>query len=72
MDDAAAITAALGNLPQAVQLARLGLTRGATSLPDLPVARQLYATGSVPKRTRPRSVHATMQRCSPQQQRSPR
>lgn len=44
------------NLPQAAQLGRLALTRGATRLPDLPVARQLYATGSTPKRMRPRSV----------------
>ncbi len=44
------------NLPQAAQLSRLALTRGATSLPDLPFARQLYATGSTPKRTRPRTV----------------
>ena len=44
------------NLPQAAQLARLGLTRGATTLPDLPVARQFHSTGSAPKRTRPRSV----------------
>jgi len=44
------------NLPQAAQLARLGLTRGATSLPDLPAARQFHATGSTPKRTRPRSI----------------
>jgi hypothetical protein len=43
-------------LPQAAQLSRLALTRGATRLPDLPVARQFYATGSTPKRTRPRSV----------------
>lgn len=44
------------DLPQAAQLARLGLTRGAAAMPELPYARQLYATGSVPKRTRPRSV----------------
>jgi soluble lytic murein transglycosylase len=44
------------NLPQSAQLSRLALTRGATQMPDLPAERQLYATGSVPKRTRPRSV----------------
>ncbi len=44
------------NLPQAAQLARLGLTRGATQMPDLPSARQFHSTGSVPKRTRPRSI----------------
>ena len=44
------------NLPQAAQLARLGLTRGATSLPGLRAARQFYGTGSAPRRTRPRSV----------------
>ena len=43
-------------LPQAVQLARLGLTRGATAPFDLPSARPFYGTGSVAKRTRPRSV----------------
>jgi len=44
------------NLPQAAQLARIGLTRGATSMPDLPAARPFYATGASPKRTRPRSI----------------
>ena len=44
------------NLPQAAQLARLGLTRGATQMPDLPSARPFHSTGSVPKRTRPRSI----------------
>ena len=44
------------DLPQAVQLARLGATRGATALPDLPQPRAFYATGSTPKRVRPRSV----------------
>ncbi|HEU4652027.1 MAG TPA: lytic transglycosylase domain-containing protein, partial [Croceibacterium sp.] len=43
-------------LPQAQQLARLAMTRGATTMPDLPYAQQFYATGSSPKRTRPRSV----------------
>src|SRR5690606_34872844 len=44
------------NLPQAAQLGRLGLTRGAAQMPDLPSARPFHSTGSVPKRTRPRSV----------------
>jgi len=44
------------DLPQAPQLARLAQTRGATAMPDLPYERQFYATGSTPKRTRPRSV----------------
>ena len=43
-------------LPQAQQLARLAVTRGATSSPDLPYAQQFYATGGNPKRARPRSV----------------
>jgi soluble lytic murein transglycosylase-like protein len=43
-------------LPQAQQLARLAVTRGATSTPDLPYARPFHATGGSPKRTRPRSV----------------
>lgn len=44
------------NLPQAAQLGRLGMSRGATRMPDLPAARSFHSTGSVPKRTRPRSV----------------
>lgn len=44
------------DLPQAPQLGRLGLTRGATSLPDLPVARRFHSMGGTSKRTRPRSV----------------
>jgi soluble lytic murein transglycosylase-like protein len=43
-------------LPQAEQLARLAVTRGAAAMPDLPYARQFYATGGTPKRARPRSV----------------
>jgi len=45
------------NLPQAPQLARLGMSRGATRMPDLPAARSFHSMGSVPKRTRPRSVN---------------
>ena len=44
------------DLPQAQQLARLAVTRGALTQPDLPFTRQFYATGSSPKRTRPRTV----------------
>jgi len=44
------------DLPQAEQLARLAVTRGASAMPDLPSARQFYATGGSPKRTRPRSI----------------
>ena len=48
---------ALGrDLPQAERLARLAMTRGATTMPDLPYAREFYSTGSIPKRIRPRSV----------------
>jgi soluble lytic murein transglycosylase len=43
-------------LPQALQLTRLAVTRGAETLPALPYAQQFYATGSSPKRARPRSV----------------
>ena len=44
------------DLPQAQRLARLALSRGATATPDLPYAREFYSTGSIPKRTRPRSI----------------
>jgi soluble lytic murein transglycosylase-like protein len=43
-------------LPQAQQLARLAVTRGALAMPELPYAQPFYATGSAPKRARPRSV----------------
>ena len=43
-------------LPQAAQLSRLGTTRGASSLPSLPVERDLTRTGSTAIRTRPRSI----------------
>ena len=43
-------------LPQAAQLGRLALTRGATALPDLPQEQTFYARGTAPKRVRPRSV----------------
>jgi hypothetical protein len=44
------------DLPQAQHLARLAVTRGAAAMPDLPFPRQFYATGTSPKRTRPRTV----------------
>ena len=43
-------------LPQAQQLARLALTRGASAMPALPSARQFYSTAGTPKRTRPRTI----------------
>lgn len=43
-------------LPEAAQLGRLALTRGATTLPDLPQEQTFYARGSAPRRVRPRSV----------------
>lgn len=43
-------------LPEAAQLGRLALTRGATSLPDIPQEQTFYPRGSSPKRLRPRSV----------------
>ena len=44
------------NLPQAAQLGRLGLTRGAETMPDLPIERSLQSQGSMPNRSRPRPV----------------
>ena len=44
------------NLPQADQLGRLALTRGATQLPALPVRRDLLPRGGSPKRVRPATV----------------
>jgi soluble lytic murein transglycosylase-like protein len=43
-------------LPEAAQLGRLALTRGATQMPDIPQEQAFYARGSSPKRSRPRSV----------------
>lgn len=43
-------------LPMAAQLARLAVTRGAASPPRLPAEQAFYATGSSPKRIRPRTV----------------
>jgi soluble lytic murein transglycosylase-like protein len=44
------------NLPEAAQLGRLALTRGATQMPDLPPEQAFYRRGSSPSRARPRSV----------------
>jgi soluble lytic murein transglycosylase-like protein len=43
-------------LPQAAQLGRLALTRGATALSDIPQEQTFYRRGGAPKRVRPRSV----------------
>ena len=44
------------NLPQAEQIVRLSLTRGAASTPSLPFAREGYSREPMPRRVRPRSV----------------
>jgi soluble lytic murein transglycosylase len=44
------------NLPEAEQLGRLSLTRGATSMPYLPPQEAFYPTGGPPRRLRPRSI----------------
>jgi soluble lytic murein transglycosylase-like protein len=43
-------------LPEAAQLGRLGLTRGATEMPDLPQEQTFYYRGGSPKRARPDTV----------------
>ena len=43
-------------LPMAAQMTRLGQTRGAEYLPDLPYENQLRGVGDFPRRTRPRSI----------------
>jgi len=43
-------------LPQAPQLARLAMRRGATSEPDLPYLREVRPQPSFPRRTRPASI----------------
>ena len=43
-------------LPQAAQLGRLALTRGATTMPDLPPEQTFYGRGGPPKRVRPRTI----------------
>ncbi|KHL25801.1 lytic murein transglycosylase [Croceibacterium mercuriale] len=45
------------NLPQAEQLGRLALTRGATTLPGLPMAQQFQSQGGIPKRIQPSPVN---------------
>lgn len=47
------------NLPQAPQLARLGMARGMTAMPDLPYQQQFRSVGSFPRRTRPASIEDT-------------
>ncbi len=44
------------SLPQAEQLSRLALTRGALQLPSLPQRRDAYPRSGIPKRVRPASV----------------
>ena len=44
------------NLPQAPQLGRLAVTRGAEREPDLPYVRDVYSQGQMPRRTRPRET----------------
>jgi len=44
------------NLPQAAQLGRLALSRGATAMPDLPAEHSVYRLDSQPKRVRPGAV----------------
>lgn len=43
-------------LPEAAQLGRLALTRGATEMPDLPPEQTFTYRGGPPKRVRPRTV----------------
>jgi soluble lytic murein transglycosylase len=47
------------NLPWAAQLARLGMSRGLTAMPDLPYQNPLRSVGSFPRRTRPSSIEDT-------------
>jgi soluble lytic murein transglycosylase-like protein len=44
------------SLPEAERIARLAVSRGATSMAYLPPQERLYATGGPPRRTRPRSI----------------
>jgi soluble lytic murein transglycosylase len=43
-------------LPEAAQLARLAMTRGATEMPYVPQEASFYPLSSVPRRVRPRAV----------------
>jgi len=45
------------NLPQAERIARLSVTRGAASAPDLPYVRPTRSQGTMPRRTRPRTTN---------------
>lgn len=44
-------------LPEAAQLGRLALSRGATAMPDLPLEHTFYSRGGDPRRVRPASVN---------------
>ncbi len=44
------------DLPQAEQIGRLAMTRGAVALPSLPSAQRLLSMPTAPKRLRPRSI----------------
>lgn len=44
------------NLPQAAQLGRLALSRGAKTMPDLPAERSFYRLDNQPKRIRPATI----------------
>lgn len=56
LDQLLTLIAAAPELPQAAQLSRLATTRGATSLPNIPVAQNLVWAGSQPRRARARST----------------
>ncbi|MXO59506.1 transglycosylase SLT domain-containing protein [Altererythrobacter salegens] len=43
-------------LPEAAQLARLAMTRGATEMPYVPQEASFYPLSSIPRRVRPRSI----------------
>jgi soluble lytic murein transglycosylase-like protein len=43
-------------LPQAAQLGRLSLSRGAVTMPELPAERSFYRVAGAPKRTRPSTI----------------
>ncbi|WP_238473888.1 lytic transglycosylase domain-containing protein [Altericroceibacterium spongiae] len=44
------------DLPEAAQMARLGLTRGLGTMPDLPQEQRFVSQHTIPKRTRPRTI----------------
>jgi soluble lytic murein transglycosylase-like protein len=45
------------DLPQAAQLARLAMSRGAATLPDIPAEQPVYGSGGLARRSRPASVN---------------